>query len=281
MRALVIGGVSWNRILHLDRLPDAVPQTIHARRAYEALGGTGAGKAWNLAALGWDVDLVAAIGDDRPGGLVLDALGRLGVRVHSIDDPKGTEQHTNLMAPDGSRVSIYTSSSSSELSVDVDGVVRLASAADLVCVNILDHCRALLAPLQEAGVELWTDLHDYDGRDPYHRDFVDAAAVVQVSSDRLPEWRAWAASRLAAGTELVVVTHGGHGADAIDGSGWHHVPADPVTVVDTNGAGDAFFAGVATARLGGADLDTTLMAGAEAAGRCVAAFGLGPPVGRT
>ena len=47
MRALVVGGVSWNRIVHLDRLPEARPHTVRARRAYDALGGTGAGKAWN------------------------------------------------------------------------------------------------------------------------------------------------------------------------------------------------------------------------------------------
>lgn len=278
MRALVVGGLSWNRILHLDGLPDAVPRTIHAHRAYEALGGTGAGKAWNLAALGWDVDLVAAVGDDRPGDLALDAVAALGVRCHTILDPAGTEQHTNLMAPDGSRISIYTSASSEDLSFDDGALVDLAAAADLVCVNILGHCRTALGPLRAAGARIWTDLHDYDGLDPHHRDFVDAASAVQVSSDRLSGWRRWGEERLADGAEVVVVTHGSDGADAIDRSGWWHVDADPVRVVDTNGAGDAFFAGFVTARAGGADVGAALEAGAEAAGRCVEADGLGPPL---
>lgn len=276
MRALVLGGVAWNRILHLQRLPDPVPHTVHAHRAYESLGGTGAGKAWNLAALGWDVDLVAALGDDHAGDLALDAIAGLGVRCHTIDDPAGTEQHTNLMAADGSRLSIYTNASSAELPIDVDAVLRLAEDADLVCVNILGHCRALLEPLQRAGIALWTDLHDHDGHDPYHRDFVDAASSLQVSSDRLPGWRRWADDRLAAGADVVLVTHGREGADANDGTGWRHVGVDPVDAVDTNGAGDAFFAGFVTARAGGADLPGALTAGAEAAGRCVQTEGLGP-----
>lgn len=276
MRALVVGGVAWNRILHLDRLPDPVPQTVHADRAYESLGGTGAGKAWNLAALGWDVDLVAALGDDHAGDLALDAMAGLGVRFHTIDDPAGTEQHTNLMAADGSRLSIYTNASSAELPLDASGILELAVTADLVCVNILDHCRALLDPLRRAGVACWTDLHDYDGRDPHHGDFVEAATFLQVSSDRLPAWRRWADDRLAAGAELVVVTHGREGADGNDGTGWRHVAADPVDAIDANGAGDAFFAGFVTARTGGAGLDAALTAGAEAAGRCVQTEGLGP-----
>lgn len=278
MRALVVGGVSWNRILHLDRLPDPTPRTVHARRAYEALGGTGAGKAWNLAALGWDVDLVAAVGDDHAGDLALDAVSGLGVRCHTIVDPGGTEEHTNLMAPDGSRISIYTNASSRELPLDPAVVVELATAADLVCVNILDHCRALLRPLADAGVRFWTDLHDYDGIEPYHGDFLEAASAVQVSSDRLAGWREWGEAQLARGAEVVVVTHGRGGADAGDGSGWRHVEADPVEAVDANGAGDAFFAGFVTARTGGADLGSSLSAGAEAAGRCVEAEGLGPAV---
>jgi acarbose 7IV-phosphotransferase len=276
MRAVIIGGVSWNRIIHLDRLPDPAPRTIHARRTYEALGGTGAGKSWNLAALGWEVDLVAALGDDHAGDLAREAVAGLGVRFHAIDDPAGTEQHTNLMAPDGRRISIYTTASSGDVPLDEGSIVDLAVGADLVCVNILGHCRRVLAPLREAGVRLWTDVHDYDGIDPYHRAFVEAASAVQVSSDRLPDWRQWADARLAAGADVVVVTHGRAGADANDGSGWRHAPADRVDAVDTNGAGDAFFAGFVTARTGGADLDRAVAAGAEAAARSVQSEGLGP-----
>lgn len=278
MRALVVGGASWNRVVHLDRLPDPTPHTVHARRVYDALGGTGAGKAWNLAALGWDVELVAAVGDDHAGDLVRDAVTSLGARFRAVIDAAGTEQHTNLMDPDGRRVSIYTNASSGDVDLGVDAVVRAARAADLVCVSILGHCRPLLAPLREAGVPLWIDLHDDDGRNPYHQAFRDAGTHLQVSSDRLPGWRAWAEDRIGAGARTVVVTHGRDGADATDGAGWHHTPADPVEAVDANGAGDAFFAGFATARLDGAGLDAALERGAEAAAAGVQSEGLGPPL---
>jgi sugar/nucleoside kinase (ribokinase family) len=278
MRALVVGGVSWNHIVHVDRFPEPFPHTIHARRSSEVLGGTGAGKAWNLAALGWQVDLVAAVGDDLPGRLVRDAIDGLGVRFVGVDDPDGTERHTNLMDAAGDRLSIYTLTGSPDAAIDPDLVVELAQDADLVCVNILGHCRSVLAPLRAAGVDIWTDLHDYDGRDPHHADFVAAASALQLSSDRLPGWRSFAEERVAAGVEVVVCTHGAAGADALDAGGWIHVDPVPAAVVDTNGAGDAFFAGFVTARQAGDGLAVALRSGAEAAAACVSSPGLGPAI---
>ena len=55
------------------------------------------------------------------------------------------------------------------------------------------------------------------------------------------------------------------------------MPAVPVQVVDTTGAGDAFAAGLLTARLGGAGRREALEAGCAVAARAVAQVGARPP----
>lgn len=276
MRALVVGGVAWNRIIHVAELPGPDPVSVPALRSYDALGGTGAGKAWNLAALGWDVELVASVGEDEAGESALRAIGELGVSARTVVDPAGTEQHTNVMDQRGGRISVFTSMPTPDLDLDVGEIVASARAADLVVVNILEHCRPAAIALREAGIGFWTDLHDWDGAAHHHVGFAAAATHVQMSSDRLAAWRSLGEDLLAADAETVVVTHGSDGADANGGDGWRHVDAVAADVVDTNGAGDALWAGFVTARAGGGDLDAALASGAHAAATCVAVEGLGP-----
>ena len=81
-------------------------------------------------------------------------------------------------------------------------------------------------------------------------EFIRAADVVKLSdedvawlrpgADPLAVARAWQAY----GPAIVVVTSGGSGAFAVAAAGEVVVPAEPVTVVDTIGAGDTFMAGL-------------------------------------
>lgn len=68
------------------------------------------------------------------------------------------------------------------------------------------------------------------------------------------------------GPRLAVCTLGSRGAVALSAEGERaSVPAQPVEVVDTNGAGDAFFAGFLAAWLAGAGLDGCLDTGSRQA----------------
>jgi len=72
----------------------------------------------------------------------------------------------------------------------------------------------------------------------------------------------------------VVIKLGASGAAVGDANGVKaRLPAPPVTVVDTTGAGDAFAAAFVTEDLKGADLETCLMCGIEAGSAAVTKIG--------
>lgn len=280
LRAVVLGGVAWNTMVHLDRFPDPVPQTVFARGFHDALGSSGAGKALNLRRLGVDVRLWAAVGADEDGERVRAALERDSISFRATIDPAGTMRHVNLMDRTGRRISIFANPGSHDLAVDASVAADWIAEADVVWVTILNPCRVWLPVVRAAGRPLWIDLHDYDGVNPYHDEFVEAADVLFLSSDRFPGYRAFMERRVAAGARLAVCTHGDQGATALGrDDGWHEVDAVPVDhVVDTNGAGDAFSSAFAVAWLRGDGLDAALRRGAAMGAAAVQSRELAPDV---
>lgn len=279
MEIFVAGPVSWNRLVQLDALPEPRPHMVTARRWHDAVGGTSAGKALNLRRLGHDVTLATVLGADPPGERVRAVLTDAGVRLVTADATGPTERHLNLMDPGGGRLSIYLQAGSADAALPVETVRAAMARASAVVLDLAAHSRSLLPLAHQLGVPVWTDLHDYDGENPFHRPFADAAAYVFLSSDRMPGHRAYLTERVARGARLAVCTHGADGATALDADGhWYEVPAEPVgEVVDTNGAGDAFFAGFLTSYLGDGDVAAALRAGARQGARAVLSRELAPP----
>lgn len=264
-RVLIVGPASWNSIVVLDWLPDPVPHMQWAQADWQTVGGTSAGKALSLAAAGVDAVLYALIGDDVAGRQVRSAMDAAGVTTrwgHS----DATERHLNLMTPAGERVSLYLSVPEVQTS-DAPADVRAAlTDAEVVVLDLADVSLRLLPLAVGSGRRIWVDAHDYDGVQEFHRPFLDAAEAVFCNADRLSDPVAFLRSRVEAGAKFAVCTLGAEGAVAVDHAGdVHRVAAVPVDVVDTNGAGDGFFAGVLSATLSGADLPRALVAGAESA----------------
>jgi sugar/nucleoside kinase (ribokinase family) len=64
-----------------------------------------------------------------------------------------------------------------------------------------------------------------------------------MSSEKIENYEKYAKKLLDDGKKLVCVTHAEKGASLIDDSGVYNIQANKLQVVDTNGAGDNFFAG--------------------------------------
>ncbi|ROS31008.1 carbohydrate kinase family protein [Cellulomonas sp. PhB150] len=274
---LVNGAAAWNTLVRLPSLPSPVSQTLFADGHHDGLGGTSAGKAVTLAALGVDVTLSTLLGADEPADRVRAALAhdRITLLAGPARDGR-TERHVNLMADDGSRVSIYL-----ELPASGGTPPEVLAALDTATVAVLDLADSslpLLAAARSGGIPVWCDVHDDDGTGEYARPFADAADVLLVSADRLADPRAYLRSRVEAGCRLAVCTDGARGAVALDAEGWWSVSAAPVErVVDTNGAGDAFFAGLLSATLAGLGTGAALARASATGALAVTTSDLGAP----
>ncbi|GIJ21200.1 carbohydrate kinase family protein [Micromonospora lutea] len=253
---LVIGGLGVDVRVRVPRLPLPVVDSVTVDPIELRVGNTGAGLVFAAHALGLRVTVVDTVGVDPAGAVVRAALAGTDVRAILADDPAGTRRSVNLVDPTGRRMSLYDPR-------DSDGpppftaaqVAELVRDATHVHLSIMGWVRELLPDLGDVlgeGVGTSTDLHDWDGRDAYHRRFADVAELVLVSGAALGDRAAAVAGTLA--PRPVLVTRGADGADLYLGGGVQRIPAavPPGPVIDTNGAGDAFAAGVIAARSRGA-----------------------------
>ena len=268
-KVVISGPAAWNRIVLLEQLPDPVPHMRFALGDYETVGGTSAGKALGLAALGREVELFTLIGRDPDGERLRGILERVpGLELDVVDGGR-TERHLNLMTPHGERVSLYLSTPDDAPSPDDGRLTAELEDAAAIVLDLSERSRRLIPDARASGRPIWTDVHDYDGTAEYHRPFIDAAEAIFMNADRIGgDPQPFMRRCLDEGARIVVCTLGAEGAVALaareGGSiSEHRVDAVPVEVVDTNGAGDAFMSGVLHATLDGAAIDEALEVGAQ------------------
>jgi sugar/nucleoside kinase (ribokinase family) len=218
-------------------------------------GQTGDFVAVGLSALGLRTHHLDLLGDDPEGELVRALHREHGIPLTAIPQPAGTKRAVNLVGPDGRRLSLYDTSRAHADDRFPERTVRdLAAASRHVHLAITHPCAHTLPALRETGVSVSTDLHDWDGENPYHEPFAHAADIVFLSATALadPE-RTMRRIAEKGRAELVVATAGAEGAYLLSDGELSHLPTvtPPAPVVDTNGAGDAFAAAFLFAHLDG------------------------------
>jgi sugar/nucleoside kinase (ribokinase family) len=270
-KILILGGVSYDTVLHLPHFPDPIPQTLLASRYREKIGSTGAGKSLALKRLGLNVHFHGVIGADRYGDLIRQRFAEENIPFDYDIDPNGTERHVNLMSDKtGERISFFLTSPPADIPLQEDVLERLIAASDLVILNIASYCKRLIPLLQRHGKETWIDLHDYTDASDYYTPFLEQASMLMFSSERHPQYRQTMTNLIQSGKQLVICTHGAKGATALLPSGeWIKQPVLPYPVVDTNGAGDNFFSGLLYGLEKGHSVATSLRLAAVVAGLCV------------
>ncbi|MER5653532.1 ribokinase [Streptomyces sp. NPDC002131] len=252
---LVVGSANADLVVRVERRP-AAGETVLGSDLVVHPGGKGANQAVAAARLGARTALLARVGDDGHGRLLLDAQRAAGVDTVGVlvggaptgvalitVDPSGDNSivvspgANGRLAPEDVRAagSLFHASRvvSAQLEIPLETVVEvvrsLAEGGRLVLnpspprplpSEVLAACDPLIVNEHEARVIAGDDLGDS------------------------PE--DWATTLLALGPRSVVITLGAAGALVAERAGARvRVPSVRVAAVDTTGAGDAFTAALA------------------------------------
>ncbi|MDO0927620.1 ribokinase [Streptomyces sp. TG1A-8] len=261
---LVVGSANADLVVGVERRPAAGETVLGGDLAVHP-GGKGANQAVAAARLGARTALLARVGDDGHGRLLLDSLRAAGADPAGVlvggaptgvalitVDPSGDNSivvspgANGRLTPDDVRAagSLLRASRvvSAQLEVPLETVVEVVR-------TLADGSRFVLnpSPPRPLPAEVLAACDPLIVNEHEARVILGEACVSEEPAD-------WARLLLARGPRSVVVTLGARGALAGDASGVTRVPSVRVEAVDTTGAGDAFAAALAWRLGAGADL---------------------------
>jgi sugar/nucleoside kinase (ribokinase family) len=225
---VVVGGAGVDTVVRVPELPVPFVDSVGVPEIRDYVAHTGNGVALGCHALGLRTAFVDAIGDDPQAQLILARYAHEGLPFRHLVSPAGTARSVNLVDPAGHRLSLYDGRHPADLRLPPQLYRPLLEQTRHVHLSIMNFSRALIPELRERGLPFSTDLHDWDGANPYHAEFGYAADLVQLSAtalgDRVEQVLADLLTRGRA--RVVVATDGGKGSWvwARDGA-LTHVPA--------------------------------------------------------
>lgn len=262
----IAGEINLDLILY--GLPEVMPleRELLAKDFRLTLGSSSAIVAHNLAALGISVGFITRLGDDPLGSIALERLAEKGVDVSHVKRVSGGTSTgvTILLTHEGKRHILTYPGTMFEMAASDLDMDYLASARHFHLSSLFLHkalqadLPRILKQLKSAGLTLSLDTND-DPDDRWGDPLDELLGMVdiflpnddeacRISEKKDPDS---AIEVLAKRVPLVAVKCGKRGALVQKGSQRWEVPANPVTPVDTIGAGDSFDAGFLAAYLRG------------------------------
>jgi ribokinase len=252
---LVVGSANADLVIDVERRPGAGETVLGSDLAVHP-GGKGANQAVAAARLGARTALLARVGDDAHGRLLLDSQRAAGVDTVGVlvgGAPTGVALIT--VDPSGDNSIVVSPGANGRLTPhDVRAAASLFQASRVVSVQleipletVVEVVRALAdgsrfvlnpSPPRPLPAEVLAACDPLIVNEHEAKVILGDSAVGDTPED-------WARILLAKGPRSVVVTLGAQGALVASAEGVTHVPSVPVDAVDTTGAGDAFTAALA------------------------------------
>ncbi|MER7023513.1 MULTISPECIES: ribokinase [Streptomyces] len=254
---LVVGSANADLTVRVDRRPGA-GETVLGTDLVESAGGKGANQAAAAARIGGRTALLARVGKDAYGDLLLAAQRAAGTDVTPVvvDAAARTGTAMIIVGPDGDNSIVVSPGANAALTPqDVAAARQTVAAATVLSLQLeipIETVRAAAATAEECGTRVVLNPSPVPERlAPELLAVADPLVVNEHEARRLSGVadgtpRDWAHALRELGARSVVVTLGGDGALLLDAEGLHEVPGVTVDAVDTTGAGDAFTGALAT-----------------------------------
>jgi sugar/nucleoside kinase (ribokinase family) len=269
--------------------------TAAMQGALTASGGSVANSCAVAAALGAKVAFLGKVAKDEMGEVFRREIASVGVHYATapLEASIPTARCLILVTPDGQRTMNTYLGAGGEFSMrDLDETIVAASKVTYLEGYLFDPPAAQSAFIEAArmaraaGQQTALSLSDAfcvdRHRDGFRRliaEGIDILFANEAEVCSLYEVNSFeeAAAKAALDVKLAVLTRSEAGSLILQGGQITKIPAVPVKVVDTTGAGDAYAAGFLTAYTRGQGLEAAGHLGAKAASLAIARMGARPP----
>ncbi|MGW0086145.1 ribokinase [Streptomyces sp. NPDC003393] len=261
---LVVGSANADLVIGVERRPAAGETVLGSDLAVHP-GGKGANQAVAAARLGARTALLARVGDDAHGRLLLDSQRAAGVDPVGVlvgGAPTGVALIT--VDPSGDNSIVVSPGANGRLTPeDVRAAAGLLRASRVVSAQLEIPLETVVEAVRNLASGSRFVLNPSPPR-PLPEELLRAcdplivneheAKVILGGEEAGDTPEDWARALLARGPRSVVVTLGAEGALVASAEGTARVPSVKVEAVDTTGAGDAFTAALAWRLGAGASL---------------------------
>jgi ribokinase len=200
------------------------------------------------------VAMVARVGNDLFGPATVENFKKQGIDTSHVRQVEGVSSGVAPIFVDGAgqnRILVVKGANDKLLPADVDAAADVLRSAHCILLQFeiplatvyhtirfaaKNKIRCILNPAPSQPIDL-SKLSDLDFFVPNE---TEAEEISGVPVRNLDDAKNCAKKLLHHGVRHVVITLGANGSLFASQSGFHHVPAFPVTAIDTTGAGDAF-----------------------------------------
>lgn len=263
---VVVGSINTDQVVRVERRPGP-GETVGNATIELHSGGKGANQAVAAARCGASVAMVGRVGNDPYGSAQRAALSEDAIDVSrvAVTENVATGLAIVTVTPNGENSIIVVPGANHCLTPsDVDGASSLIAGANVLLVQLEIPIDAVERAIALAGKESVVVLNCAPFRELPGSVLASTTVLVanELEASELagraienPDAALEAAARIVSmGPRCAVVTMGPLGAVVVGPGERAHVPAKPVPVVDTTGAGDAFVGALAAALSGGHDI---------------------------